>query len=97
MMRNWQFWWQNLRSGIEYNPPGFIELIMLTLAIILLLCWSATDQWQYLVLCLSYVVGSSTSILVREALAPSPQIQVSQFTALVLLILGVYSFADLIR
>ena len=96
-MRQLQIWWQNIRSGIQYNPPGFIELIMLILAIILLLFWSATNQWQYLVLCLSYVVGSSTSILVREAMAPSPQIQASQLTAVILLILSAYSFADLIR
>lgn len=96
-MRNLENWWQNIRTGIQYNPPGFMELIMLILAIILLLCWSATDKWQYLVLCLSYVMGSSTSILVREALAPSPQIQVSQFTAVILLILCAYSFVDLIR
>lgn len=96
-MRILQLWCQNIRSGIQYNPPGFIELIMLVFAIILLLCWSVTDKWQYLVLCLSYVMGSSISILVREALAPSPQIQASQFTALLLLILSAYSFADLIR
>lgn len=96
-MRILQVWYQNIRSGIQYNPPGFVELIMLVLAITLLLCWSATDKWQYLVLSLSYVVGSSTSILVREALAPSSQIQASQLTAIILLILSAYSFADLIR
>ncbi len=96
-MRHLENWWQNIRSGVQYNPPGFIELIMLLLAIILLLFWSVTNQWQYLVLCLSYVVGSSTSILVREGMTPSPQIQASQLTAIILLILSVYSFADLIR
>ncbi|NET29455.1 hypothetical protein [Okeania sp. SIO1I7] len=60
-------------------------------------CWSVTDKWQYLVLCLSYVMGSYISILVREALTPSHQIQTSQFTAILLLILSTYSFADLIR
>ncbi|GGA50045.1 hypothetical protein [Okeania sp. KiyG1] len=96
-MRILQLWFENIRSGIQYNPPGFIELIMLVFAIILLLCWSVTDKWQYLVLCLSYVMGSSISILVREALTPSPQIQASQFTAVLLLILSTFSFADLIR
>ncbi|WP_345789239.1 MULTISPECIES: hypothetical protein [Okeania] len=96
-MRILQLWCQNIRSGIQYNPPGFIELIMLVFAIVLLLCWSVTEQWQYLVLCLSYVMGYSISILVREALTPSPQIQASQFTAILLLILSTYSFADLIR
>lgn len=95
-MRIWQTWWENIRSGVEYNPPGFIELIMLMLAIILLLFWMPTNQWQYLVLSLSYVVGSSISILIREAILPSPQIKVSQFIAVILLILSAYSFANLI-
>lgn len=70
---------------------------MLTLALILLFCWSMTARWPYLVLCLSYVVGSSMSILVREAIMPSPRIQLTQITAILLLIMSFYSFAELVR
>jgi hypothetical protein len=50
----------------------------------------------YLVLGLSLVVGASISILVREAIAPSPQRRVTQFTALLLLFISIYGFADLL-
>jgi hypothetical protein len=44
---------------------------------------------------LSLVVGASISILVREAIAPSPQTRITQFTALLLLLISLYGFADL--
>ena len=96
-MRNWQFWWQTLILSTQHNPPRFMELLMLTLAIILFLLWSLAAEWPYLVLSLSYGIGSSFSILVREALTPSPHIQPTQVTAVLLLIISFYSFAELIR
>jgi len=54
-------------------------------------------QWQYLTLSLSYIIGSSFSILVREYLGPRPQFQLTHLTALLLLIISFYSFAELIR
>jgi len=96
-MRIWQFWWQTLILSTQHNPPRFVELVMLTLAMILLLLWSLTSNWPYLVLSLSYVIGSSIAILVREALSPSPHIQPTQVTAVLLLIISFYSFAELIR
>ncbi|MHC5830268.1 MAG: hypothetical protein ACYT04_83615, partial [Nostoc sp.] len=49
----------------------------------------------YLILGLSLVVGASISILVREAIAPSPQKRITQLTASLLLIISLYGFADL--
>ncbi|OCR01736.1 hypothetical protein BCD67_14040 [Oscillatoriales cyanobacterium USR001] len=95
-MRVWQIWSENLILATQYNPPRFIELVMLTLALILLGIWSFTVQWPYLVLCLSYVIGSSFSILIRESFNHSPRIQLTQVTAVLLLIMSFYSFATLI-
>ncbi|WP_445242008.1 hypothetical protein [Microcoleus sp. LEGE 07076] len=81
----------------QHNPPRFVELVMLTLAMILLGLWSITLQWQYLTLSLSYIIGSSFSILVREYIDPRPRFQLTHLTALLLLIISFYSFAELIR
>ena len=96
-MRIWQFWWQNLGFFCQQYPPRFIEVVMLLLAMGLLVIWGKTEQWPYLVLSLSYVIGASSSILIREALFPSPQPHLTRMTAIVLLIISIYSFADLIR
>jgi hypothetical protein len=69
---------------------------MLLLGILLLFLWTLTDQWPYLVLCLSYVAGSSTSMLIREALIPSPHLQLTQAMAILLLILSAYTLIDLV-
>lgn len=31
MIRRWNFWWQTLVLSTQYNPPQFIELLMLML------------------------------------------------------------------
>jgi hypothetical protein len=92
-----QFWWHTVTMSAQYNPPRFVELVMLTLAIILLGLWAVTPQWPYLVLSLSYIIGSSFSILVRESIGPRPQFQLTHLTAVLLLIISFYSFAELIR
>lgn len=69
---------------------------MLLLAIAMLAIGSILPDRPYLILCLSLLVGSSISILVREAIAPSPQTRVTQLTASLLLIISLYGFADLI-
>lgn len=97
MMRNWRFWLNTLVLSSQYNPPRFVELLMLLLAIALLMIWSFQPYWPYLALALSYVVGSSISILVREAIAPSHQPRVTQVTAVLLLIISIYGFTDLIH
>ncbi len=96
-MTMWRFWLNTLVLSSQYNPPRFVELLMLLLAILLLGIWQITPYWPYLALSLSYVVGASLSILVREAIAPSPQPRATQVTALLLLIVSIYGFADLIR
>lgn len=83
-------------NHIHHNPPLFIELVMLSAAIILLGLWGVTLNWPYLVLSLSYAVGSSCSCLVRGAIAPSPSFSLPQFTAILLLVVSFFSFADLL-
>jgi hypothetical protein len=57
----------------------------------------------YIILGLSFVVGASSSILVREAMSPHyhsntffTQKRMTQLTALLLLGISIYGFADLI-
>ena len=96
-MRIWRFWLNTFILSSQYNPPRFVELLMLLMAMALLAVWSITPNWPYLVLGLSLVVGASISILVREAIAPSPQPRATQITAVLLLIISIYGFADLAR
>ncbi|WRH69009.1 MAG: hypothetical protein RSE13_08885 [Planktothrix sp. GU0601_MAG3] len=93
-MRRWNFWWQTLVLSAQYNPPQFIELLMLILGFFLLLIWIGNQQWPYLVLSMSYVAGSSTSILIREAMIPSPRPALTQKLAILLLILSLYTLLD---
>ena len=81
------------------NPPRSIEMVMLLLAIALLGIWGKTEQWPYLVLSLSYAIGSSTSLLIRESFFPSsqPRLTLPQIAAIVLLIVSIYGFTDLAR
>jgi len=96
-MRHWEYWLNTVILSAQHNPPRFVELVMLNLAMILLGLWSVTAQWAYLALSLSYIIGSSFSILVRESIGPRPQFQLTHLTALLLLIISFYSFAELIR
>ncbi|MEG3863649.1 hypothetical protein QT974_31665 [Microcoleus sp. herbarium12] len=96
-MRPWEYWLNAVILSAVHHPPRFVELMMLTLAMIFLGLWSVTLQWQYLTLSLSYIIGSSFSILVRESIGPRPQFQLTHLTALLLLIISFYSFAELIR
>jgi hypothetical protein len=93
-MRFWRFWWNSLILSSEYNPPTFIEGLMLFLAMIVLAIWGITHQLPYMVLCLSYAIGASISILVREVIAPSPQTRLTRITALLLLTISLYGLAD---
>ncbi len=69
---------------------------MLMLAMILLGFWSGTSQWPYLVLCLSYVVGSSSSMLIREAITPSRRFHLTHVLAVLLLLISIYILIDLV-
>ncbi|AKG23319.1 hypothetical protein [Calothrix sp. 336/3] len=97
-MRYWHFWFNTLVLSSQYNPPRFVELLMLMLAIAMLVVATIyPGDTPFLILALSLVVGASFSILVREAIAPSPQTRITQITALFLLIISIYGFADLIK
>lgn len=95
-MRLWNFWLNSFILASQYNPPKFVELLMLTLAVAMLLIATILPDKPYLVLGLSLVLGASISILVREAIAPSPQRKITQFTALLLLLITIYGFVDLL-
>jgi len=99
-MRHWRHWWERLVWLGQYDPPRFVESLMLVLAVVLLAVWQIADirwginrSWAYLVLSLSYAGGSSLSILVRETLIASSHNRLTQFTALVLLLTSTYIFA----
>ncbi|MDH6059347.1 hypothetical protein NWP17_02645 [Chrysosporum bergii ANA360D] len=95
-MRLWNFWLNSFILASQYNPPRFVELLMLTLAVAMLVIATVLPDKPYLVLGLSLVLGASISILVREAIAPSPQRRITQFTALLLLLITIYGFIDLL-
>ena len=70
---------------------------MLSLALGLLAVWGITEQWPYLVLSLSFVIGASGSVFIREAFLPSSRLRLPQVTALLLMGLSFYALFDLIR
>jgi hypothetical protein len=95
-MRIWNFWLNSLFLSSQQNPARIVELMMLVLALVMLGIHGVVPKWPYLVLGLSLVIGASLSILVREAIAPSQGLQVSQVIAVLSLIFSIYGFADLI-
>jgi hypothetical protein len=84
-MTNGRFQWQNIILFIQSEPPRLIELIMLSLTIILGICWLTNYHWPYLVLSVSYAVGSATSIWIRELISPSSHIRLTIATGVLLL------------
>jgi multisubunit Na+/H+ antiporter MnhE subunit len=96
MIRGWNFWVNTLILTSQYNPPWFIEWLMLTLSMIMVVIWLISSQLPYMVLGLSFMVGTSISMLVREAIAPSHQTRITQILALLLLVVSIYWFADLL-
>ena len=103
-MRTWNFCLNSLILFIQDHPPRFVELLMLTLAIAMLTVSTIVPDKPYIILGLSFVIGASTSILVREAIFSSghnqtflTQQRLTQFTALLLLGISIYGFANLIH
>ncbi|MDF5732899.1 MAG: hypothetical protein PUP92_34135 [Rhizonema sp. PD38] len=97
-MRFWRFWLNTFVLYSQYNPPQFVELLMLMVALAMLaISTFLPTQKPYMILGLSLVIGASISILVREAIAPSHQTRITQFTALLLLLVSIYGFADLLQ
>ena len=97
-MRFWRFWLNAVILSSQHNPPRFVELLMLSLAIIMLAISTVFPQEEaFLILGLSFVVGASLSILVREAMSPSSRTFITQMTAILLLLVSIYGFTDLIQ
>jgi hypothetical protein len=103
-MRFWNVCINTLILSSQHNPPRFIELLMLLLAIAMLLIATTTPDKPYLVLGLSFVMGASISILVRECMSIRSNIHhaftqrlIIQSTAILLLGISIYGFVDLIR
>jgi multisubunit Na+/H+ antiporter MnhE subunit len=94
-MRLWQFWWRTLILSTQYNPPEFIELMMTSLTMALLVSWEFTHHWAYLVLSSSFAIGAAVSMWIREMMIPSPHPRVVQVLAILLLIYSFYAFADI--
>lgn len=89
----WQIWQRSLTFVSQQSPPQLVEGVMLLLAMILCTVWFFLQQWPYLVLCLSYILGAIASILVRELIAPSSNTHMIRLTAASALVVLVSSVA----
>jgi hypothetical protein len=97
-MQSLRFWFHTFILASQYNPPRFIELLMLIVATVsIAVSILFPTEKPYMVLGLSLVFGSAISILVREAIVPSSQNRPTQVTALLLLITSLYGFVDLLQ
>lgn len=94
MIRTCYSWINALVLASQYNPPRFVELIMLGTALIMLTIYTLIAGLPYLILGFSFVIGASASILVRETIAPTPQTKITKLTALLLLVISIYGFTD---
>ena len=92
-MRFWHFWFNSFILSSQYNPPRFVEMVMILLALAMLMIWTFIPETPYIILAWSFVVGTSISILVREAIAPSPEMRINQIAAFFFLIISLYGFA----
>ncbi len=80
MIRTCYSWIHTLFLASQYNPPRFVELIMLGIALTMLTIYTLNPNVPYLILGFSFVIGASASILVREAIAPTPQTRITKIT-----------------
>ncbi|NET02205.1 MAG: hypothetical protein F6K62_12495 [Sphaerospermopsis sp. SIO1G2] len=102
-MRFWHFWVNTIVSSSQYHPPRFIELLMLILAIAFLIISTIIPGQPFVILGLSFVLGASSSILVREAIfttnyAHPPALQriFNIVISLLLFCISIYGFVNLI-
>lgn len=93
-MRLWNFWWRSLVFSTQYNPPEFVELMMTSLTMALLVSWEFTHAWAYLVLSSSLSLGAAVSMWVREIIIPSPHPRVVKILAVLLLVYSFHAFAE---
>ncbi len=76
----------NLIRCFEFDPPRFIEWVMILLASSMAIFWVLhLNQWPYLVLCASFVLGNATSIWVRTAISSPIPGRLTQATAVLCL------------
>jgi hypothetical protein len=94
-MRILNFWWRSLVFSTQYNPPEFVELMMTSLTMALLVSWEFTNAWPYLVLSSSLALGAAVSMWVRELIAPSPHPRVVKVLAVLLFIYSFHAFAEI--
>lgn len=85
-MRRLQSWWLGIVLVCRYNPPQVVAATKLLLAMILCIVWWVNQEWPYLTLCLSYILGAIAAILASEVVAPSPQTHRVRLTAIVSLV-----------
>lgn len=98
MMQRWQIWCDRFLRFSQDRAPRFVQLLMLNLACGLLVLWTLTQSWPYLVLSLSYAIGAAISVLMEEACRPFQQaIQPTQVTAVLLLIVSLSGLVEFLR
>ncbi|EKQ68172.1 hypothetical protein OsccyDRAFT_2691 [Leptolyngbyaceae cyanobacterium JSC-12] len=85
-MRQLGDWWNGIVDSSWTTPPRVVEATMLFLALIVLGVWWIRQEWQYLVLTLSYILGAIASILARETVAPSIHACTVRLAALISLV-----------
>jgi len=103
-MRPWQFWWRTLVFARQYNPPEFVEHVMLLCMMTLGVRWllgmmgMLPPNWPYQVLSASFALGTAVSMGIREMMIPSPRPRiVVVFAVVVVFSYAVFAFTDLVR
>lgn len=96
-MRFWQLWWRNLVFSIQYDPPGFVEYLMISFSLGLGLKWLFSPEWPYLVLSSSFAIGAAISMWVRQVLIPSPHPRRLMIFTIVVLLLYSLCALDAVR
>lgn len=97
-MRAGRSWWRNLVFLIDHNPPAFVEYLMMSFAVAFGMRWFfSRDEWPYLVLSSSFIIGSAISMWVREMLLPSPRKPEVVVSVILLLAYSLYSFVFLAK
>ena len=95
-MRLWQFWWRSLVFSTQYNPPEFVEMMMMSLAMTFAVTWFyKPNEWPYLALSSSFAIGAAVSMGVRELLIPSPRQHMVGASAIVMFVCSLFGLAYL--
>ncbi|MEM7553493.1 MAG: hypothetical protein AAF378_05225 [Cyanobacteria bacterium P01_A01_bin.84] len=71
MTQRCQSWLNSLFLLSQQNPPKFVEILMIALALIMFSIWTLQlNQLPYVILGLAFVISASTSLLVRQTTTP---------------------------